>query len=326
MMMKAVVCTAYGPPEVLQLRAVPVPEPRAHEVRVRVRATAVTAADYRIRGLNVPRGFALPMRLAMGLTRPRHGILGVNLAGEIDAVGAGVARFRVGQRVFGATGMTFGAYAEFVCLPESGLLATMADAMDFETAAALPFGFLTALSYLRGKGGVRAGHRVLVVGASGSVGTAAVQLARHFRAEVTGVCSARNVELVRSLGATTVLDYTADEFPRGASIYDIVLETVGQTSLATCRALAKPGGRVLLVVADVSTQLRALVARLPGGGRIVAGMAEEKLEDLEFLRGLYESGAIRPVIDSVWPFDQLVEAHRHAEQGHKRGNLVVRVA
>jgi NADPH:quinone reductase-like Zn-dependent oxidoreductase len=305
---KAVVCTRYGPPEVLKAKERATPVPRQNEVRIRILATAVTSSDCYVRGLNLTPAYRMMARLALGWKAPRQPVLGMVLSGEVDSVGPDARSFDVGQPVFGFDRHRFGTYAQYVCWPEDGLLATRPANLTDVEAAAIPYGGLLALHCLR-KADVRAGRRVLVYGASGAVGTSAVQLARHFGAEVTGVCSTANVGLVASLGATTVLDYTHEDFADGAARYDVVLDAVGKrksaAALGRCRRVLAPGG-ACVSVDDGRPKLRR--------------------EDLVLLGELATKGEIRPVIDRTYPLDDIVDAHRYVDNGHKRGNVVVAVA
>jgi len=306
--MQAAVCTRYGPPEVLRVGELATPIARKNEVRIRIRATAVTSSDTYVRGLRLSPAYRMMARLALGWNGPRQPVLGMVLSGVVDSVGADVTSFEVGDRVFGFDQHLFGTYAQYVCWPEDGLLATRPANLSDEEAAAIPYGGLLALHFLR-KAGVRAGQRVLVFGASGAVGTSAVQLARHLGAEVTGVCSTANVELVKSLGATRVVDYTAEDFVDGAERYDLIFDAVGKrksaAALRHCRRALAPGG-TRLSVDDGRPKLRR--------------------EDLVLLGELAARGEIRPVIDRTYTLDDIVEAHRYVDMGHKRGNVVITVA
>jgi NADPH:quinone reductase-like Zn-dependent oxidoreductase len=301
--MKAAVYDSYGPPEVLQLREVPTPSPSDAELLVRVRAATVAAGDVRLRK---PDPFAA--RLYNGLDRPRRvKILGFELAGEVAAVGKEVHRFKVGDPIFAFTGFRFGSYAQYRCLPESGtvrtgLVAIKPSTMTFEEAAAVPCGALTALAFLR-RGQVREGQRVLIYGASGSVGTYAVQLASHLGADVTGVCSTANLDLVRSLGASKVVDYTSQDFARRGEVYDVIFDAVGKTSAARSRTCLKKDGVFLSV----------------------RGEAKVLPQDLDTIKDLAEAGRLRAVIDRTYRLDEIVEAHRYVEAGHKRGNVVITI-
>jgi len=325
---KAYTYDRYGPPEVVSLQEVPKPVPGEHEVLVRTRATTVTAGDWRVRSLVIPRGYRLMARLMLGFNRPRQPVLGMELSGEIEAVGRAVISFRVGDQVFGFTGTRMGCHAEYRCLPVEGhgrkdeAVALKPANLSHEEAAALSFGGTTALSFLR-KGKLQRGERVLVVGASGGVGTAAVQLARHLGARVTGVCGTANLELVRSLGAERVIDYTREDFTRGGERYDVIVDTAGTARYPRCRDILADGGRLLMVLGSPAEELRALWVALTTSRRLVGGEAAWDASDLRLLAGLAEAGAYRPVIDRRYRFEELVEAHRHVDQGHKRGNVVV---
>jgi len=303
--MKAIVASKFGGPEVLQLRQVEKPTPKANELLVKVIATTVSAGDIRMRSLNVPPLFWLPARLTLGFTRPKHPIYGMELAGEVAAVGQAVTRFMVGDPVFASTlAEKFGAYAKYKCLPEDGLVLTKPPNMTYEEAAAVPIGGPTALRLLR-KGNIRRGQKVLIYGASGSVGTYAVQLARHFGADVTAVTSTANLALVKSLGADRVIDYTQGDFSTQMECYDAIFDTVGKFPQAiTAKALA-PNGR-FESVAKLNTK--------------------QSIEELTVLKGLIEAGEIRAVIDRCYPLAQAAEAHRYVEAGHKKGNVILTVA
>lgn len=307
--MRAALCTRYGPPEVLRLADVERPRPKADELLVRVHATTVNSSDWFIRsGLpDAPAFTRMMMKLMLGVRRPRRQILGLIVAGEVVEVGARVARFHVGDRVYAFTKFHLGGYAEYTCLRESSTVGLAPSGLSFDEIAALPYGGLLALHYLR-KGGVKPGMQVLLYGASSGVGTSAVQLAKHFGAEVTGVCGPANAELVRGLGADHVLDYTRDTTPPQGARYDLVLDTVGKrktSALRTaCERALRPGGRVLSVD---------------------DGTPELPASDLAVLKQLAETGALRPVIDRRYPLEQIAEAHRYVEQEHKRGNVVITV-
>ena len=305
--MKAVVCTRYGPPEVLQLKELPTPVPRKNEVRVCISATAVTSSDCYLRGLRLSPAYRLMARLAIGWKAPRQPVLGLVLSGEVDSVGPDAKSFEVGDRVFGFNRHLFGTYAQYVCWPEDGLLAPRPANCTDEESAAIVYGGLLTLHFLR-KADVRAGQSVLVFGASGAVGTSAVQLARHLGAEVTGVCSTANVDLVASLGATTVIDYTSEDFTDRAERYDLIFDAVGKRKSAAplrlCRQALAPGG-ACVSVDDGTPKLRR--------------------EDLVLLGELATTGEIRPVIDRTYALDEIVDAHRYVDNGHKRGNVVITV-
>lgn len=305
--MRAVICTRYGPPEVLQLAEVERPTPRRNQVCIRIVATAVSVSDCVIRGLRAPRRYRIPLRLLAGWTAPRRRILGMVLAGDIESVGRNVQSFKEGDQVFGMSRWAVGAYAEAVCWSAKTLLAPRPTNLSYEEAAALPYGGLLAMHCLR-KANLQPGQRALIYGASGAIGTAAVQLARHFGASVTGVCSTTNLELVKSLGADAVLDYTQEDFTTRAERYDLIFDAVGRRKSAAAmqdagRALAT-GGRCISIDDDFPMPTQ---------------------QDLELLKRLAESGALKAVIDRSYPLEEIVEAHRYVELGHKKGNVIVTV-
>jgi NADPH:quinone reductase-like Zn-dependent oxidoreductase len=317
--MKACLYERYGPPEVLELREIPKPTPRDHEVLIKVHATTVTAADWRLRSLSAPKGFGFLMRLALGPSRPRRPILGAELSGEIESVGRAVSRFKVGDQVFAGV---LGSYVEYKCVREDGPLALKPANLGYEEAAAISFGGVTALTVVR-KGRIQNGESVLINGASGAVGTAAVQLAKHQGARVTGVCSTPNLELVRSIGAEQVIDYTREDFTRSGETYDVVVDNVGNAPFSRVKGSLKKGGRLLLVVGTLSDMLLAPLVSLGSGKRVIPVPARPRAEDLRFLARLAESGSFKPVIDRLYPFERIVEAHRYVDTGRKRGNVVV---
>lgn len=322
--MKAVVCTGYGPPEVLRMQDVEKPLPASNEVLVKVHATTVSMGDHRIRSFTVPSAVWLPARMALGIRRPRRNILGIELAGEVEAVGENVRRFHKGDRVFAATLQGFGAYAEYRCLCENGPVAAKPRNLTYEEAAAVPIGARTALHYLR-KAEVRSGQDVLIYGASGSVGTYAVQIAKHFGARVTAVCSAANLDLTRSLGADVVIDYTAEEFAKRSDKYDVVFDTVGKAPFADCMKVLKSGGSYLNCT-PVLPSMQVMRAKLSGANKLILGEAPpETAEALDFIRELLEAGKIRVVVDRKYKFDEIVEAHRYVDQGRKKGNVVISI-
>ena len=322
--MRAVVYRRYGGPEVVELADVPKPVPRDNEVLVRIHATTVTSGDWRVRTLCVPTGLGLVARLAFGFTGPRQPIMGSEMAGTIEAVGKDVTRFRVGDEVFGFPGGSMGCHAQYRTMPEDGRLARKPANLSFEEAASLPFGASTSLHFLR-KAGIRPGDKVLVIGASGGVGTAMVQLAKHNGADVTGVTSTKNLTLVTSLGADRVIDYTKHDFTTRGETYDIVVDTVGGTSFARCRPVLRDKGRLLAVAAGMPEMLAALWSPLTGSRRVIAGPAAERVEDLPEMAALAEGGALKPVIDRRYEFEQMAEAHAYVETGRKRGSVVVSV-
>ncbi len=324
--MKAIVYTEYGSPDVLQLKEVERPTPRDNEVLIRVYATTVTAGDVNARGfVFVPPGFGPLPRLMLGIRKPKKPILGVELAGEIEAVGKEVALFKKGDQVFGIDSDRWGAYAEYVCRTEAGALAIKPANMTYEEAAAVPFGAGTALSFLR-KANIRRGQKALINGASGGVGTYAVQLAKYYEAEVTGVCSTANLGLVKSLGADKVIDYTQEDFTKNGETYDIILDTVvGKTSFSRCKGSLTSEGLYLAVAGGLQEAVQMLWTSMTGGKKVLFGATTESKEDLLFLKELIEAGKIKAVIDRRYPLEQTAEAHRYADKGHKKGNVVITV-
>lgn len=314
--MRAAVVDRYGPPEVVQVREVAVPTPKAGQVLVRVRATPVTSGDARIRAGRFPPGFAPFARVALGFRGPRRPVLGGVLSGVVEAVGDDVTGFAVGDEVCGMTGVRMGAHAELAVAPAKKLV-RKPPAVSHDDAAGLLFGATAALHYLRDRTAVQSGDTVLVNGASGAVGTAAVQLAVHLGGRVTGVTSGRNAALVTDLGAERTIDHTAVDVTEIPDRFDVVLDTVGNLSIRSGRTLLAPGGRLGLAVAGLGDTIRAR-------GAVSAGPAGERAEDFDVLLGLAVSGTLRVVIEQVYELDQIVEAHRRVDTGHKVGNVVVR--
>jgi NADPH:quinone reductase-like Zn-dependent oxidoreductase len=319
--MKAIVYERYGPPDVLQLQEIAKPVPRDDEIMIKVHAATVAAGDCRLR-----RADPFLSRLFNGLWKPkRFKILGFELAGVVDTMGSAVTRFKPGDAVYAACGMGFGAYAEYKCLPENGAVSLKPANMTFEEAAAVPVGAYTALQFLR-KGSIRSGMRVLIYGASGSIGTYAVQLSKHFGAEVTGVCSTSNVELVRSLGSDRVIDYKTEKFPEDGPAYDIIFDTVGKSPFQACVKQLTPVGIYLRAVHMSPVSIfQGLWVNGTSGKRVIGGVSKENAEDLTYLKELIEAGQLRSVIDRRYPMEQAAEAHRYVDQGHKKGNVVLTV-
>jgi NADPH:quinone reductase-like Zn-dependent oxidoreductase len=321
--MKAIVCPAYGPPTVLQLREVATPTPSAKDVRIRIHATTATTA-----GLAMLTGDPFIARLATGLRRPKVPIPGTELAGEIDAVGGAVTRFRVGDQVVAASDLRFGAHAEYIVLPEDAAIAPKPVTMTYAEAVALCEGGLTALPFLRAAAKVQPGQAVLINGAAGAVGTAAVQLATYFGAVVTGVCGPAHLELVKSLGADTVVDYTRQDFTTTGQTYDIIFDTVGKSSFTRCRGALKPGGVYLTTVPTLAILPQMLWTSRFGNKRAIFAATglrptSAKTKDLLVLKELAEAGQLRAVIDRRYPLAQAVEAYQHVATGHKQGHVVL---
>ena len=320
--MKAIICTKYGQPDVLQLKEVKNPTPKDNEVLVKVFATTVTTYDCWARSSTAPPGFWLPSRIASGFRKPKQPILGTELAGEIEAVGVDTTRLNVGDQVFGFSA-SLGAHAEYMCLPEEGVAVKPAN-MTYEEAAAVVQGGLTALYFLR-KGNIRSGQKILIFGASGGIGTYAVQLAKYFEAEVTGVCSTPKSEMVKSLGADKVIDYTKEDFTKNAQTYDIIFDTVGKTSVSRSIRSLKENGFYIFATFGLPMLVQVLWLLRKSSKKAIFGVLEERPEDLIFLKELIEAGKIRSVIDRRYPLEQVAEAHRYVETGHKKGNVIITV-
>ena len=302
--MKAIVATKYGGPEVLQLQDVQKPTPKANEILIKVRATTVSAGDFRMRSFTVPPAFWVPARIALGLTKPKQPIYGMELAGEVEAIGNGVTKFKVGDQVFASTlTESFGGYAEYKSFPEQGMVAIKPANITYEEAAAFPIGATTALRLLR-KGNIQRGQKVLIYGASGSVGSYAIQLAKYFGAEVTGVCSTSSVDVVRSLGADHVIDYTKDDFSAIAERYDVIFDTIAKFPKSQYSKVLAPNGSYI-TIAKLETK--------------------ENKDNLVFIKQRIEAGEIKAFIDRCYPLEQMVEAHRYVATGHKKGNVVITV-
>ena len=326
--MKAIVWTKYGPPDVLELREVEKPTPKDNEVLIRIHATTVTAGDCELRSLKFPIYLSLPMRLWRGFLKPReNSILGTELAGEIEAVGKDVKRFKKGDQVFGSAGMGFGANAEYICLPEQpgemeGGVASKPANMTYEEAATVPFGGRDALHFLR-KGNIRSGQKILINGAGGSIGTFAVQLAKHFGAEVTAVDSSGKLDMLLSIGADQVIDYKQEDFTKSGEVYDVIFDVVGTISFSRSERSITQNGTYLLANPLGSQMIRGPLTRMTSSKKVIMQTASPTTEDLIFLRELIEAGKIRTVIDRRYPLEQIAEAHRYVETGEKKGNVVI---
>jgi 2-desacetyl-2-hydroxyethyl bacteriochlorophyllide A dehydrogenase len=319
MAMKAIVYTKYGTPEVLMLKEVEKPIPKDNEILIKIKATAVNSGDWRLRKAD-----PYAVRLFFGLIKPKNNILGGVLSGEIEAVGKDVKRFKVGDEVFGSSALSsgFGAYAEYKCLSEEAVLALKPANITHNEAAVIPFGATAALHFIK-KAAIAPRQKVLIYGASGAVGSAAVQLAKHFGAHVTGVCSTVNMDLVKSLGADKVIDYNKDDFTKNGEKYDVIFETVNKTSLSRNLKSLKPKGILILSAAGMSEMIRGAWISMTNTQKILTGVNSENAEDMVFLKELIEAGKLKPVIDRTYPLEQMAEAHAYVEKGHKRGNVAI---
>lgn len=330
--MKAVVLTRFGPPEVLQMREVPKPAPQENEVLIRIYATTVFAADCEIRGLKFPFVFRplvrFAIRILLNRRKQRNLILGQEVAGEIESVGKEVTRFKEGDQVFGCTGFRLGGYAEYICLPEKGTLAIKPPNLTYEQAAAVPVGGIDAVYYLR-NANIQSGEKVLINGAGGSIGAVAVQLARHFGAEVTAVDRAEKLEMLRSIGADHVVDYTKEDFTKRGEMYDVIFDVIGRSPFSRSVRSLTPDGRYLINNARLSKMLRGPRVARRSSKKVIIWLARtesENADSFSFLRKLLEAGMIKPVIDRCYPLEDIVEAHRYVDAGLKKGNVVITVA
>ena len=320
--MKAILCTQYGSADLLQLKEVAKPVPADNEVLVKVHAASLTPSDCSFRKAD-----PFMIRFIYGLTRPKFPILGVELSGEIEATGKAVKRFKKGDRVFGMNAATFGAHAEYVCLPEDSPLAVKPANLSYAEASGICDGAPTALTFLKEIAKIRDGQKVLINGASGAVGAYAVQLARHLGAQVTGVCGATNLEMVKALGASNVIDYTKEDFTKNGLRYDVIFDAIGKSSFSHCKGSLTPTGIYLSTVPSLTLMLQMLWTSKVGSQKAIfaaAGTMQSK-ENLTFLAGLVEAGQIKPVIDRCYPLEQIAEAHRYVEKGHKKGNVIITV-
>jgi NADPH:quinone reductase-like Zn-dependent oxidoreductase len=332
--MKAIVFTEYGSPDVLQLKEVVKPAPKENEILVRVYATPVNYGDLTARNFanltssefNMPALLFLPARMSFGWNKPKINILGSELAGKVEAVGQAVSKFKPGDEVFAYIGMNMGANAEYICLPESGTIALKPANLTFDEAATLPYGAIMAVSLLQ-KANLKPGQKVLINGASGGIGAMAVQLAKYYGAEVTGVCGAPRLEYVKSLGADKVIDYTKEEFTQNGETYDLIFDILGRSSFSRCKGSLKPNGIYLLASFKNQALFQMLWTSLTGSKqKVICAMADEKTENLVFIKELVEAGKVKTLIDKRFPLEQTDEAHRYVEQGRKQGNVVITLA
>lgn len=331
--MKAIVYTEYGSPEVLHLRELEKPKPKDNELLIKVYATSINYGDTIARNFRAisPQKFNMPMlfwffaRITFGLWKPHKNILGSEFAGKVEATGKDVTLFKKGDQVFGYLGQQMGTNAEYVCVPATGLVALKPANMTYEGAATLPYGGLTALNLLR-KANIQPGQQVLVNGASGNIGSAAVQLARHYGAEVTGVCSTPRLEIVKSLGAKRVIDYTQEDFTQGNETYDLVFDVLGRSSFSRCKRVLKENGRYLLASFKGKQLLQMVWTARTGGKKVICALSSENLKDLILLKELAEAGVIKSVVDKSYPPEQAAEAHRYVENGYKKGHVVITMA
>lgn len=324
--MKAIVHTKYGPPDELQLKEVEKPVPEDNEVLIKIYATTVTTTDCNVRNFTfVPESFVLFARLMFGIRKPRINILGIDVAGEIEAVGKGVKLLKVGDPVFGSAGTSFGAHAEYICVPEDGALVIKPDSITYEDAATLSLAGNTALLYIRDLANIQPGQKILIHGASGAIGTFAVQLAKYYGAYVTGVCSTTNAEMVKSLGADKIIDYTKEDFTKSGESYDFVFNVVGRTSFAQSKSILKGDGIYLDNMMGIKDMMMMMWTSFIGGKKIKGGVSKASVEKLSFFRELIESGKLKPVIDKIFPLEKTAEAFSYVEKGHKKGNVVITV-
>lgn len=334
--MKAIVYHDYGAPEVLQVEEVEKPVPKDNEVLVKVYATTVTSGDIKSRSSNF---FPVPWligRMMTGFTKPKRSVLGMEFSGVIESTGKNITRFKAGDQVFGTTtGLKFGSYAEYICMPEipssknalsNNVLTIKPANCTYEEAATFPVAGLTALVFLRDMAKIRSGHKILINGASGSVGACSIQLAKYYGAEATGVCSSANMELVKSLGADKAIDYSKEDFTKNGETYDIILDAVSFSSFSRCKKSLKQKGIYLATAPTMATIFQMIGTSIVGGKKVMFGGAAENIDDLIILREIIEEGKIKAVIDRVYPLEQIIEAHRYVDQGHKKGNVVITVA
>jgi NADPH:quinone reductase-like Zn-dependent oxidoreductase len=317
--MKAAVYIKYGPPEVLQVKEVEKPVPKKNELLLRIRATAVNSGDLRLRKAD-----PFAVRFIFGFIRPKINILGSVFSGEVESVGEDVKHFKVGDFIFGHIDMSFGAYAEYKCLPENASIALKPANISHTEAAVIPFGGVTALHFIK-KATLKPGQKVLVVGASGAVGSAAVQLAKSFGADVTGVCSTANISLVKSIGADKVIDYTKEDFNQNGETYDVIFDTVKTISVSRSKKSLNKNGIMILSAAGISEMLQGKWISMTSNKKVMTGVISHKAADIIFIKELIETDKFKPVIDRTYPLDQIAEAHAYVEKGHKKGNVAVEV-
>jgi NADPH:quinone reductase-like Zn-dependent oxidoreductase len=317
--MKAAVYTQYGPPEVLQVKQVEKPTPKNNEILLRIKATAVNSGDWRLR-----KAEPFAVRFIFGFIKPKINILGTVFSGEVESVGKDVKKFKVGDFIFGHTDMRFGAYAEYKCLPENGSVALKPANISHKEAAVIPFGGVTALHFIK-KAKIKPGQKVLVVGASGSVGSAAVQLAKAFGANVTGVCSTANIALVNSIGADKVIDYTKEDFTQNGETYDVIFDAVKAISVSLSLKSLNKNGIMILSAAGMSEMLQGLWISMTSNKKVMTGVISHKAADILYLKELIEADKLKPVIDRTYSLEQIAEAHAYVEKGHKRGNVAIEV-
>jgi NADPH:quinone reductase-like Zn-dependent oxidoreductase len=323
--LKAILHTRYGPPDVLQLEEVDTPVPKDNEVLIAIHASTVSTADCNMRNFTFVTPSMLPFaKLIFGIAKPwKPRILGTELAGEVERTGKDVKTFKKGDRIFASTGMTGGGHAQYACLPETGAVARKPDSLSWEEAVAIPFGANTALYFLRDLGKIQAGQEVLIIGASGSIGSAGVQLAKHFGAIVTAVCSGANVDMVRSLGADKVIDYTKEDFTKHSTAYDLIFDIVGATSFHRCRHSLKADGVFLQNIIGLADVVRIVWTSIGGGKKLKGGVAMENPARMKFIAELAAAGKLKPVIDRSYPLEQIADAFKYVERGHKKGNVVI---
>ena len=317
--MKAIVCTKYGAPEFLQMKEVEKPSPKDNEILIKIHASSVSSGDARMR-----RADPFIIRIIFGFKRPRKPILGVVFAGEIEAIGTSVSNYKIGDQVYGSSGMIFGAHAEYVSVPEDAVLALKPSNMTYEEAASIPFGATASMHFLR-IANIQQGQKVLIYGASGALGTMAIQLAKNYGAEITAVCSTANFELTKSLGADHVIDYTLEDFARNGKKYDVVFDTIGKVSLRKALKLLSDNGYLLLASAGIGTMIGGSIKSMFIKKKIVSGVIKETVKDMNFFKQLIEKGSLKAVIDRTYPLEQIAEAHAYVDKGHKKGNVIIAI-